>query len=78
MATSEFSPPGRSHRNSSVENSWPTVLKFVKSYEFYQFFKYVKIGKHSFLHISIKGKTITFLLHTTTVFWFLLLQYLLV
>jgi len=22
----------------STENSWPTVLKFVKKYEFYQFF----------------------------------------
>jgi len=35
-----------------TENSWPTVLKFVKK---------------SFLHISIKHKTIMFLLHTTTV-----------
>jgi len=33
-------------------------------------FKLVKIRKKSFLHISIRHKTITFLLHTTTSFGF--------
>jgi len=38
--------------------------KFVKFYEFYQFFEIRKIRKNSFLHISIKHKTITILLQT--------------
>jgi len=61
-----------------IENSGQTVLKFVKFKNFTSFLKFVKIRKNSFLHISIKHKTIPFLSHTKTVLAISLLQYLLV
>jgi len=42
---------------------------------FTNFSKFVKIRKNSFLHISIKHKTITFLLHTTTVWGFIVTEF---
>jgi len=38
----------------SIDNSWPTVLEFVKTHEYYQCFKFVDIRKNSCLHISTK------------------------
>jgi len=38
------------------ENSWPTVLKFIKIQEFYQVLKkFVKIRKSSFLRIFMNA-----------------------
>jgi len=50
---------------SKAESSWRIVSKFVKNNEFYQFKKSLKFVKKSFLLISSKHKTITFLLQ----FW---------
>jgi len=40
---------------AQIANSWPTVTKFLKIHECYQFLEFVKIRERkSFLHISVK------------------------
>jgi len=65
---SQTPPPALFHRTLTIRD---LQFKIRKNHEFTNFLKFVQTRNNSFLHISSKHKTITFLLHKTTVLGFI-------